>query len=209
MGARSLQEDHVAATRRAILDAARRRFGRDGFAATSIDDVAVEARVTKGAVYHHFSSKQALFRAVYDEVEREAQAAPVDVPPGASVLERLRRGAAAYLDAAMDPAVRRITLLDAPAVLGPSPDGPPEEQAGHVGLRTFLDAAIRAGELGDLDADAVAHLVRGACLQAALAIASAPDPEAARPRVGAVLDAMLGGLAPPVRARTRRRPPAT
>src|SRR5579863_2144102 len=81
----SLRSQHVEATRRAVLDAARAAFGSKGYAQTSVDEIAAAARVTKGAVYHHFTSKVALFRAVYSEVEAEAQArTAAAVDPGTS-----------------------------------------------------------------------------------------------------------------------------
>ena len=70
-----LRSQHVEATRRAVLAAARSSFGQKGYAQTSVDEIAAAARVTKGAVYHHFAGKEALFRAVYVEVEAEAQRA--------------------------------------------------------------------------------------------------------------------------------------
>ena len=69
-----LRSQHAEATRRAVLDAAKSLFGRQGYAQTSVDEIADAARVTKGAVYHHFAGKEALFRAVYAEVETAAQA---------------------------------------------------------------------------------------------------------------------------------------
>jgi AcrR family transcriptional regulator len=70
----TLRSRHAEATRRAVLDAARSLFGRQGYAQTSVEEIADAALVTKGAVYHHFAGKKALFRAVYDEVEADAQA---------------------------------------------------------------------------------------------------------------------------------------
>ena len=69
-----LRSQHAEATRRAVLAAARWSFGRKGYAQTSVDEIAAAARVTKGAVYHHFADKEALFRAVHKEAEAEAQA---------------------------------------------------------------------------------------------------------------------------------------
>ena len=69
-----LRSQHVEATRRAVLAAARSLFGSQGYSQTSVDQIAAGARVTKGAVYHHFANKEALFRAVHAEVESEAQA---------------------------------------------------------------------------------------------------------------------------------------
>jgi AcrR family transcriptional regulator len=191
----SLRADHVSATRQAILAAARDRFGTAGYAATSIDAVATDARVTKGAVYHHFGSKPGLFRAVYEEVERAAQRTPGRrVAADAPVVEHLLAGVDAYLDAVMDPVVQRITLVDAPAVLGLEPDGPAEADPGHIGLRAVLAAAVDAGELVDIDPDAVAHLVRGACLHAAMLISRSEDHPAARARFGGAVAALVRGL---------------
>src|SRR6266481_8753367 len=84
-----LRSQHAEATRRAVLDAARALFGRQGYAQTSVDEIADAARVTKGAVYHHFTGKEALFRAVYAEVEAEAQARVVAAgDPGAPPVDQ-------------------------------------------------------------------------------------------------------------------------
>lgn len=196
----SLQEDHVAATRGAILGAARASFGDRGYAATSIDDVAAAARVTKGAVYHHFSSKRDLFRAVYLVVEREAQArAAGRSGRAASTIDAIARSASAYLDAVLDPETQRITLVDAPSVLGGEQEQLDGEDPGHAQLREVLAAARRRGEVVALDPDATAHLIRGSCLQAALYIARSEDPPAARRRVGPALDRMIRGIASPAR----------
>src|SRR5215472_11401403 len=121
----TLRSQHVEATRRAVLASARSLFGRQGYAQTSVDEIAAAARVTKGAVYHHFASKEALFRAVYEEVEAEAQArAAAVVDPKGSPVEQIVTRVDAYLDAALDEEIRRITLIDGPAVIGLDPDTP-------------------------------------------------------------------------------------
>jgi len=131
-----LRSEHVEATRRAVLAAARSSFGRKGYTQTSIDEIAAAARVTKGAVYHHFAGKKALFRAVYVEVEAEAQARTAGaVDPGGSPIDQIVAGVNAYLDVALDEEIQRITLVDGPAVLGLEPEGPAEQQAGYLALR--------------------------------------------------------------------------
>ena len=138
-----LRSQHVEATRRAVLAAARSSFGRKGYTQTSIDEIAAAARVTKGAVYHHFAGKKALFRAVYSEVEAEAQARTAGaVDPGGSPIDQIVAGVNAYLDVALDEEIQRITLVDGPVVLGLEPEGPAEEQAGYVALRFFIATAI-------------------------------------------------------------------
>ena len=142
----SLRAEQVEATRLAILASARRLFGVNGYNATSIDDIARDARVTKGAVYHHFENKHELFRCVYAEVEADAQARTSGAArPRSSTIDQLVQGMHAYLDATLDPEVQRITLIDAPAVLGLEPDGPPDEQAGHRGVRDFVAAGHEGG----------------------------------------------------------------
>ena len=197
MAQQSLRAEQVEATRQAIVAAARRLFGTNGYSATSIDDIARDARVTKGAVYHHFDTKLELFRSVYTDVENYAQARTARAArPNSSPIDQLVQGMHVYLDAALDPQVQRITLIDAPAVLGLEPDGPASEHPGHQGMRAFVAAGMDAGAITKLDADALTHVLRGSILQGAMVIAHSPNPTAARRRIGAVLEAMIRGLAP-------------
>src|SRR2546423_92086 len=81
---RSRRDEYSDATRRAVLDSATKLFATKGYAATSLDEVGAEARVTKGAVYHHFSSKRDLFMAVSDELEEQTSALIVAASAGAT-----------------------------------------------------------------------------------------------------------------------------
>ena len=193
----TLRSQHVEATRRAVLDAARSSFARKGYAQTSVDEIAAAARVTKGAVYHHFAGKEALFRAVHDEVEAEAlaRAASAGNPEGAPI-DQIVAQVNAYLDATLDQDIQRITLIDGPAVLGLGLDVPAEQQPGHVALRLFIATAIEHGQIADLDPDVLARLIGGLALQGGLLIARASDPDVTRAALGQALDAMLRGLAP-------------
>jgi AcrR family transcriptional regulator len=191
-----LRSQHAEATRRAVLDAARASFGRKGYAQTSVDEIAAEARVTKGAVYHHFAGKEALFRAVHALVEAEAQArAAAAMDPEEPPIDQIVAAVNAYLDAALDEEIRRITLIDGPALLGLEPDGPADQQAGHMEVRLFIATAIARGQIIDLDPDLLAHLIGGLALQGGLLIARASDPDAARATLGRALEVMLRGLA--------------
>ena len=192
----SLRAEHVEATRRAVLDAARTLFGSRGYAQTSVDEIASAARVTKGAVYHHFASKEALFRAVYVEVEVDAQArAGAAMRPEAPAVDQIVAVIQGYLDAALDEEIKRITLIDGPALLGLEPDVP-ELQTAHENVAAFLAAAIARGELVDVDPDVLAHLVGGLTLQGGLLIARAEDPDAARESLRHAMTALLRGLTP-------------
>jgi hypothetical protein len=100
-----------------------------------------------------------------------------------------------YLDAALDEEIRRITLVDGPAVLGLQLD-PPEYEPAHEGLRAFLAEAMAGGEIVELDADVLARLLGGLALQGGLLIARSGDPEATRAALGQALEAVLRGLSP-------------
>jgi AcrR family transcriptional regulator len=196
-----LRSQHAEATRRAVLAAARASFGKKGYAQTSVDEIAAAARVTKGAVYHHFADKKSLFRAVNAEVEAEAQArAAAARDPKQPPIDQIVAVVNAYLDVALDEEIRRITLIDGPALLGLEPDGPADQHAGHAEVRLFIATAIARGEIVDLDPDLLAHIVGGLALQGGLLIARAEDPDATRTTLGRALDLMLRGLAP-----TKRR----
>jgi AcrR family transcriptional regulator len=184
------------ATRHALLDAARRLFGEDGYTTTSIDDVAHAANVTKGAFYHHYGGKQELFAAAYEQVKREVseRAATAFLEP--DPWENLYAGCHAMLDAHLDPSVQRILLQDAPAVLDADTIRHVENRYGAVVLRGALRSAIRAGVVQPLPLKTLALMLTGAIIEGCMAIADAEDPNQARADVGNVLTSLLEGLRP-------------
>jgi AcrR family transcriptional regulator len=185
-----------AATRQALLDAACALFGERGYSATSIDDVAHAANVTKGAFYHHYDGKQELFAGVYEQVKREVseRAATAFLEP--DPWEKLYAGCHAMLDAHLDPPVRRILLHDAQAVLDADTIRRVENRYGAVVLRGALRSAIRAGVVQPLPLKALALMLTGAIIEGCIAIADANDPTQAREDVGNVLTSLLEGLRP-------------
>jgi AcrR family transcriptional regulator len=192
-----LRSQHAEATRRAVLDAARALFGRQGYAQTSVDEIADAARVTKGAVYHHFAGKEALFRAVYAEVETEAQARALqagsaEMPPIDQIVAMMN----AYLDAALDLEIRRITLIDGPAIVGLGPEEAAAQQPGYAAQQAFLAMAMANGQVMELDPGTLVDLVGGLAWVAGLIIARAGDPDVTRAELGRAVNAMLRGLAP-------------
>jgi AcrR family transcriptional regulator len=196
-----LRTEHAEATRRAVLDAARSLFGRNGYAQTSVDEIAEAARVTKGAVYHHFASKEALFRAVYAQTEAHAQhrviqAGTLGAEAEAQPVEQIVAMMNAYLDASLDPEFRRIILVDGPAVVGHEADAAAAEQPGIAAVRSFIATAMVRGQLIELDPVQLTELIGGMAWVAGMVIARAADPDAARASLGRALDAMLRGLAP-------------
>jgi AcrR family transcriptional regulator len=192
---RRSQAERTAATRGALLDAARGLFATRGYARTGREDIVCAAGVTRGALYHHFTNKEQLFRAVFESMEaalleRIAVAAGAGRDPG----EQLSRGCAAFLDAATDPAVQRVILIDAPSVLGWQEWRAVDAQYGLGMMREGLRAAMDAGQIRRQPVTPLAHLLLAALNEAALYIAGAPDPAAARAEIGAVVDGLLSGL---------------
>lgn len=181
------------------MRAARELFVERGYAETATEDIVQRAGLTRGALYHQFRDKEDLFRAVYGEMEREfaerisAHMRRVGRTDG-NAWREFRDGVQAYLDVALDPDVQRIALLDAPAVLG--------RAAGHEVARFGLDL-IRRGLLRSMERrlidpqpiEPLAHLLRAAIMEGAMAIARAEDHSAARAEVGAALDRLVDGLA--------------
>lgn len=185
------------ATRNALIVAARELFVEKGYFSTGIEEVVVAAGVgTRGALYHHFADKRALFVAVFESVEEDlAVAAASRTAPG-DILERLRTGLMGFLDASLTPAVQRILLIDGPAVLGWQQWRAIEEKYGYGLVRAALQIAVSEDSLPDQPVDMLAHILLAAINEAALCIANAPDTEAARIEAVAVIDQLLAGLIP-------------
>src|SRR6476620_523264 len=116
---RRTQASRREATRAALIAAARELFAARGYAGVGTEEIVQRAGVTRGALYHHFTGKDDLFRAVYERVEQElTQRIVTEVPLVGDPVAVLRGGTAVFLDACLEPEVQQICLLDAPAVLG-------------------------------------------------------------------------------------------
>src|SRR5438105_1041978 len=116
---RRRQEDRSHATRSALVGEARRLFAERGYPNVPADEVVAAAGVTRGALYHHYGDKQGLFRAVFEEIEREVtEQVATAVADEPDVWTGILRGLAAFLDACERQEVVRVALTDAPAVLG-------------------------------------------------------------------------------------------
>jgi AcrR family transcriptional regulator len=192
------REEHSEATRAALVEAARELFAERGYAAVATEEIVRRARVTRGALYHHFKDKQELFRAVYAEVQDEIADRIRDVAAAEPRAEKhLEVGCEAFLDACLDPAVQRIVLLDAPSVLGWETWHELDERHALGMIRMSLDVAMGEGYLERQPTGPLAHLLLGALNEAALAIARADDVERARTEVGASLARLLEGLKVP------------
>ncbi len=183
------------ATRAELMSAARELFAERGYAEVGTEEIVRRARVTRGALYHHFRDKRDLFRAVHREVERElSQRVAGALDPSKDPFELLVAGMRTFLDACTDPAVMQISILDAPAVLGWREWRDIGTEYG-LGIVIFgLQSAMDAGAVGRQPVAPLAHLVLGALSEAAMLIANAVDARAAREEVEGPLLALLEGL---------------
>src|SRR4051794_6319229 len=194
---RRTQAARRAATRGALVAAARALFAERGYAAVGTGEIVQRAGVTRGALYHHFAGKQELFGAVYEQIERElteriVRAVPLEGDP--DPIGVLRRGAAAFLDACLEPEVQRIAVLDAPSVLGWEALRALGERYGLGAIQAALQNAVETGALAPQPVRPLAHLLLGALGEAGPLIARARDVAAARREVGATLDRLLASL---------------
>ena len=196
MMARTKHDLRSEATRRQLVTAARALFGARGYAGVGTEEIVRAAGVTRGALYHQFRDKADLFAAVVEEVEAEvaeriaAGAAEATSDP----LAGLRVGARLFLDACAEPEVERITLRDAPAVLGWEAW---RDMAGRYGLglvQFALQSAMDTGAIVPQPVVPLAHVLIGALDECALYIAGAEDPAAAREQCAAIFDRILDSV---------------
>jgi AcrR family transcriptional regulator len=196
-GAVARRAEYAEATRRGLLQAARELFASEGYVDVSIDEICRRARVTKGALYHHFRDKRDLFTAVFEDVEREwADELAALVAEERDPLERIQIVGDAFLDACLDPARQRILLLDGPSLVAWEELRQIDAGRGFGLIGKLLSDAMEAGQLERQPVGPLAHLMLGAMYEASLAIARDDDPARARKRIGAALTRLVEGLVP-------------
>ena len=192
------------ATRARLIDSARLLFTERGFSGVSAEELVQYAGLTRGALYHHFGGKGALggkeglFAALYEEVQREVamrieEAAENEANPWPA----LRAGCHAFLNACIDPTVRQVVLLDAPAVLGWEQWREVDARYGLGLLKEGLKEAMEDGAIRERPVDPVAHSLLGAMNEAAMWIVRSDEPETALQQAGESLDDLLEGLHTP------------
>ncbi len=188
------------ATRTALLQAACELFTERGYADTATEDIAQRAGVTRGALYYQFRDKAGLFYAVLEGIslgtnEKVASAIQSDQGEQGDLWDQIvRAGVEAYLDACMDPAVQRIGLIEAPAVLGWEEKRELDRKYGISLISSVLQELMDAGLIAPQPVEPLAHLVLNAVLEAAMYIARADDIPAARKEMGASLERLLDGM---------------
>jgi AcrR family transcriptional regulator len=174
------QAERLAATRAALLTAARTIFAEQGYEAAATEEIVRRAKVTRGALYYHFQDKRALFDAVANDVAREIAERIDAATPMNDPLQALIVGTRAFLDACLEPSVRRIYLIDAPAVLGWHRWREIDAPHGVRSLREGVTAMLAQRPRNGLAVEPTTFLLAGAFNEAALWIAEAKDEKAAR-----------------------------
>jgi len=195
--ARRTQADRSAATRDALVAAARRLFAEQGFADVPTDAVVEAAGVTRGALYHQFADKTALFEAVMEAVEADIARRLADDVAAAGIsdpVDALRHAMRTWLDICVEPEIYRIALIDGPSVLGWAHWR--EICQRHVfGLvQALLGRGIELGRISVQPARPLAHALMGAGDEAALYVAEAADHDRARAEMIGVLDQLIAGV---------------
>lgn len=193
---RRTQAERSDAASAALVGAATLLFGRDGYAATSIESVAAEAGMTKGAAYHHFDGKAGLFRAVFVKQEEDLAASVAEGAGSApDAWAAVLTGCRIFLRRCLEQQVRQIVLLDGPAVLGWAEVRRIEQAHTLHVLHRGLDAAVHQGRIAAGDITARSHLIFGALCEAGMLLARADDPDAAIVTVTAETEHLLNALA--------------
>ncbi len=197
---RSRREEYSESTRAALVASARELFAGNGYAETSLDAVASAARVTKGALYHHFpGGKKALFTAAFNQLEDDVhdrlldqQLAHTDATPWDAARSSLRM----FLDICLEPTYRRIVWQEGPHVLGFAAWWECEERHALGLIRTMLDRLMDSGDIERLPLEPLARTISGALAGAATAIGLATDPRQVRADFEQVIARLLFGLRP-------------
>lgn len=193
----SRRQQYSAATKRTLVAVAEQLFTENGYAATSLDTIVAGADVTKGALYHHFSGKQALFEAVFERVEDDAARAIHQALEGhQDPWEKATAGLRAFLTVVQEPRYRRVVIQEGPAVLGYERYREQEERSTFANVLEIVRSVLSAGEW-QLDEDlqqTFARIFFGAMSSAGESVTDAPDPVAAAANVETAIGFILSGF---------------
>jgi AcrR family transcriptional regulator len=183
------------ATRAALIQVATELFAAHGYEATAIPAILQAAGVSRGALYHHFESKEALFEAVLESVEADVMARATRAAAAArDPLEGLRRGCAAYLALCREPKVRQISLIDAPAVVGWQRWREIDEQHAFGIVKGAIAAIAADGRVRPGLVDVVSHMVLASLVEVALLVARADEGRLSIRRGQEAIDELLTAL---------------
>ena len=188
---------YSSSTKRALVDVAEELFTDHGYANASLDMIVAGARVTKGALYHHFSGKQALFEAVFERVESDASKTIQRALRGKrDPWEKAFAGLGAFLSIVQEPRYRRIVIAEGPSVLGYERFREQEERSTFATVVDIVRSVLTAGTW-ELDEDMLQTFARiffGTMSAAGEVVATDPDPELAARRVESAVGFLLAGI---------------
>jgi AcrR family transcriptional regulator len=189
------RETEAQATRDALIQAALELFTKRGYARVGTEEIVARANVTRGALYHHFEDKRDLFRAVFERVEGDLmKRIGASMQATEDPWELMVTGMGSFLDACEEPAVKQISLTDAPAVLGWEEWREIDNRHGLGLTRAALQGAVDGGVLRPIAVEPMAHLLVAALSEAAFVIAHAEHPRKSREEVERALIQLLEGL---------------
>jgi AcrR family transcriptional regulator len=193
---RRTQSDRSESTRATLRAAARRLFAARGYAHVSVGNVVTAAAVTRGALYHHYADKRALFLAVFEEVEEDVanRVATASLAGAGDMWWRMKRTVSAFLDVCLDPEVARIALLDAPSVLGWDEWRAVEARYGLGLVAGGLEQGMADGSFARQPVTPLADVLFGAITEAGLLIANSEEPRTTRTAVERALLTLLEGV---------------
>jgi AcrR family transcriptional regulator len=195
MKTKRLRDEHAEATRSALVKTASALFAARPYADVSIDQISDTARVTRGALYHHFKDKKDLFKAVFEEAQRDlVERVTKEANARHHPWDRLHAACHAYLDVCLDPGMQQIVVRDATGVLGWSTWCELDRAYGLGLLEDLLAKARDAGQLVPKSINATAQLLLGTLHTAATVVSESDEPTAALSQVRNTLDGLLGGL---------------
>jgi AcrR family transcriptional regulator len=189
------REAEARATREALIEAGLELFAERGYAGVGTEEIVARAKVTRGALYHHFADKRDLFRAVVEKVESDlVDGIAAKMGTEKDPWELTMAGMRAFLDHCQEPAVKQINLTDAPAVLGWEEWREIDTRYGLGLTRAALQGAVDAGALRPIAVEPMAHLLVAALSESAFLIAHSDHPRKARTEVEQALVQLLEGL---------------
>ena len=186
------------ATRDQLIEVATRLFAEHGYEGTSIEAVLSAAGVSRGALYHHFAGKEALFEAVVSAVSEQVTVELTEAVRGcADPLDAMRTAAIAWIDLAADPVIQRVVLVDAPSVLGWDRWRAMDDGRTLGAMRAMLQAISDSGRLPAELVGPFSHMILAALDEIVMVIARAPDSTAAVAEGRMAVQALLDRLLPP------------
>jgi AcrR family transcriptional regulator len=183
------------ATRQRILAVATRLFTDPGYDATPIEAILGESEVSRGALYHHFASKEQVFEAVFEAIEQDIASQSIEASLSyADPVERLRAGCRFFLRTPLTDSFRQIALIDAPSVLGWQKWREIENRYGLGLLKGALSAAIQSRGRKPEAIEELAHMLLAAMIEGALLVASAEDKDQARQSAVTAVETLIDGI---------------